>query len=339
MGKTPAAPDTEPRLSAGAQILLILGCFPSPPVRDVGTSSPAPLFSPLSSDVSVTWQMDGRSQSLPMPMPQELLRSDRLMAAPLLSKGEKPRADLSLRMEQGELQRERAGVLPSPAFSTGPRGADPLVRKSEEPMRAHVIGCLDTYRALEQHILEGKAVACELMHLTRPALGLPNCLLPGKEVKCGQDSAGSGWGPDTLKPMCKVAPEPNISPEACRAGKQLVASSLGAAAGTALQWWAGQGEPLGAVGCKCPGSACPCTPFLQALQWTGTGHLWGSASTLHGILEQCVSLLTAFWSTVLPISPAQHQGKVSTGEGLVGRWSWMLAAHRARVVLGAGATG
>ncbi|XP_057267168.1 myomegalin [Pezoporus wallicus] len=149
------------------------GCFPSPPVRDVGTSSAAPLFSPLSSDMFVTRQMDG------------------------------------------------------------PRGADPLVRKSEGPMRAHVIGCLDTYRALEQHILEGKALACELMCLTRPAHGLPNCLLPGKE----------------------------------------------------------------------------------ALQWTGTGPLWGSASTLHGILEQCVSLLAAFWSTVLPISPAQHQGKEQVLQG------------------------
>ncbi|XP_065529994.1 myomegalin isoform X2 [Lathamus discolor] len=149
------------------------GCFPSPPVRDVGTSSAAPLFSPLSSDMSVTRQMDG------------------------------------------------------------PRRADPLVKKSEGPTRAHVIGCLDTYRALEQHILEGKALACELMCLTRPALGLPNCLLPGKE----------------------------------------------------------------------------------ALQWTGTGHLWGSASTLHGILEQCVSLLTAFWSTVLPLSPAQPQGKEQVLQG------------------------
>ncbi|NXD65996.1 MYOME protein, partial [Eolophus roseicapillus] len=149
------------------------GCFPSPPVRDVGTSSAAPLFSPLPSDMPVARQMDGL------------------------------------------------------------RGADPLVRKSEGPTGAHVIGCLDTYRALEQHILEGKALACELMCLTCPVLGLPNWPLTGKE----------------------------------------------------------------------------------ALRWTGTGHLWGSASTLHGILEQCMSLLTAFWSTVLPISPAQHQGKVSTGVG------------------------
>ncbi|KAM9543323.1 myomegalin [Guaruba guarouba] len=149
------------------------GCFPSPPVRDIGTSSAAPLFSPLSSDMSVTRQMDG------------------------------------------------------------PCGADSLLRKSEGPTRAHVIGCLDTYRALEQHILEGKALACELMCLTHSALGLPNCPLPGKE----------------------------------------------------------------------------------ALRWTGTGHLWSSASTLHGILEECVSLLTAFWSTVLPISTAQHQGKEQALQG------------------------
>ncbi|XP_030903084.2 myomegalin isoform X4 [Melopsittacus undulatus] len=136
-------------------------------VRDVGTSSAAPLFSPLSSDMSVMRQMDG------------------------------------------------------------PRGPDPLVKKSEGLTRAHVIGCLDTYRALEQHILEGKALACELMCLTRPALGLNNCLLPGKQVKCGQNRSGSRWGPDILKSMCKVAPEPNFSPEACRAAKQLTASSLG----------------------------------------------------------------------------------------------------------------
>ncbi|XP_030352273.1 myomegalin-like isoform X4 [Strigops habroptila] len=227
------------------------GCFPSPPVRDVGTSSAAPFFSPLSSDMSVAWQMDG------------------------------------------------------------PRGADPLVRKSEGPTGAHVVGCLDTYRALEQHILEGKALARELMCLTRPALGLPNCLLPGKEVKCGQDRAGSSWGSETLSTMCKVAPEPSISPEACRAGKELAAWGLQ----LALPCSVGQGESLGAVGCRCPGSTCSRTPLPQALGWTGTGHLWGSASTLHGILEQCVSLLTAFWSTVLPVSPAQHQGKEQALQG------------------------
>ncbi|XP_074452974.1 myomegalin isoform X9 [Larus michahellis] len=143
------------------------GCFPSPPVRDVGTSSAAPLFSPPPSDTSVARQMKE------------------------------------------------------------PRGADPLVRKSEGLTGAHVVGHLDTYRALEQHILEGKTLACELMCLTRPALGLPNCPLPGKE----------------------------------------------------------------------------------ALGWTGAGHLWGSASTLHRVLEECASLLAAFWSTVLPVSLAQHQGK------------------------------
>lgn len=60
-----------------------------------------------------------------------------------------------------------------------------LVRKSEGLTGAHVVGRLDTYRALEQHIVEGKALARELMCLTRPALGLHNCPLPGKEVKRG----------------------------------------------------------------------------------------------------------------------------------------------------------
>ncbi|XP_071291852.1 myomegalin isoform X8 [Agelaius tricolor] len=158
------------------------GCFPSPPVRDVGTNSAAPLLSPLPSGMSVLRRMDE------------------------------------------------------------PRGADVLLRKSEGLTGAHVVGRLDTYRALEQHIVEGKALARELMCLTRPALGLPSCPLPAKE----------------------------------------------------------------------------------ALGWTGTGqgHLWGSASTLHGILEECVSLLAAFWSTVLPVSPAQHQGKVLQGE---------IAALRARL--------
>lgn len=68
------------------------------------------------------------------------------------------------------------------------------MRKSEGLTGAHVVGHLDTYRALEQHILEGKTLACELMCVTRPALGLSNCQLPGKEVKHGQDGAGGGWG-------------------------------------------------------------------------------------------------------------------------------------------------
>ncbi|XP_064371781.1 myomegalin-like [Dromaius novaehollandiae] len=143
------------------------GCFPSPPVRDVGMSSAAPLFSPPPSDTSVTRQVD-------------------------------------------EL-----------------RGANPPARKSEGPTGAHVVGRLDTYETLEQRIIEGKALACELMCLTRPALRLPNHRLPGKE----------------------------------------------------------------ALGCA------------------RAGHLWGSASTLHRTLEECASLLAAFWRTVLPAAPAQHQDK------------------------------
>ncbi|XP_056354067.1 myomegalin isoform X3 [Oenanthe melanoleuca] len=160
------------------------GCFPSPPVRDVGTNSAAALLSPVPSGTSVVRRMDE------------------------------------------------------------PRGADVVVRKSEALTGAHVVGRLDTYRALEQHVLQGKALARELMCLTRPALGLPNCSLPGKE----------------------------------------------------------------------------------ALGWTGTGqgHLWGSASTLHAILEECVALLAAFWSTVLPVSPAQHQGKEQVLQGEI-------AALRARL--------
>ncbi|XP_032923213.1 myomegalin-like isoform X4 [Catharus ustulatus] len=160
------------------------GCFPSPPVRDVGTNSAAALLSPAPSGTSVVRRMDE------------------------------------------------------------PRGADVLARKSEALTGTHVVGRLDTYRALEEHVVQGKALARELMCLTRPALGLPNCSLPGKE----------------------------------------------------------------------------------ALGWTGTGqgHLWGSASTLHGILEECMSLLTAFWSTVLPVSPAQHQGKEQVLQGEI-------AALRARL--------
>ncbi|XP_039555243.1 myomegalin-like isoform X7 [Passer montanus] len=170
-------PSAETR--AGAQIFLVPGCFPSPPVRDVGTNSAAPLLSPVPSGTSVLRRMD-----------------------------------------------------------------DMLLRKSEGLTGAHVVGRLDTYRALEQHIVEGKALARELMCLTRPALGLPSCPLPGKEAR--------GW------------------------------------------------------------------------TGTGQGHLWGSASTLHGILEECVSLLTAFWSTVLPVSPAQHQGKEQALQGEI-------AALRARL--------
>ncbi|XP_074688932.1 myomegalin isoform X3 [Strix aluco] len=207
--------------------------------------------------------------------------------------------------------------LPGPSAETRaePRGADPLVSKTEGPTGAHVVGRLDTYRALEQHILEGKALAHELMCLTRPALGLPNCPLPGKEVTRGQDGAGGGGGPDPPWPMCKVAPEPATSPEACRAGKWQVVPSLGAVAGTALPCWAGHGESPGAAGCGCPSSTGSRTLLPQALGWAGAGHLWGSASTLHHVLEECASFLAAFWSTVLPVGPAQHQGKEQELQG------------------------
>ncbi|KAJ7404955.1 myomegalin-like [Pitangus sulphuratus] len=151
---------------------------------------------------------------------------------------------LLLQTLRAELHVYESLPVPSAETRAEPRGTDPPVRKSEVPMGSHVIGRLDTYQALEQHIVEGKALARELMCLTRPALGLPNCLLAGKE----------------------------------------------------------------------------------ALGWTGTGqgHLWGSASTLHGILEECVSLLAAFWSTVLPINLTQHQGKEQALQGEI-------AALRARL--------
>ncbi|XP_026709321.1 myomegalin-like isoform X4 [Athene cunicularia] len=231
------------------------GCFPSPPVRDVGTSSAAPLFSPLPSDTSVARQMDEA------------------------------------------------------------RGVDPLVSKTKGLMGAHVVGRLDTYRALEQHILEGKALAHKLMCLTRPALGLPNCPLPGKEVTHRQDGAGGSGRPDPPWPMCKAAPEPTISPEACRASKWQVAPRLGAVASTALPCWAGHSESPGAVGCGCSSSTRSRTLLPQALGWAGAGHLWGSASTLHRVLEECASFLAAFWSTVLPVGPAQHQGKEQELQG------------------------
>ncbi|XP_075278524.1 myomegalin isoform X2 [Opisthocomus hoazin] len=139
------------------------GCFPSPPVRDVGTSSALP-----------------------------------------------PDTSVARRMEE-------------------PLSADPPVRKSERLTGTHAIGSLDTYRALEQHILEGKVLAGELMC----QLGLPGCPLPGKEV----------------------------------------------------------------------------------LGWAGAGHLWGSASALHLILEECVSLLDAFCGTALPGSPAPHRDKEQTLQG------------------------
>lgn len=216
---------------------------------------------------------------------------------------------------------------PHPDCSTEPRGADMLVRKSEGLMGAHVVGHLDTYQALEQHIVEGKALARELMCLTRPALGLPNCLLSGKEVKRGQDGVGSSWGPDPQCTVCYLASKPRTSPEACRGSWRQ--GAFPNAASTALPRWAEHGHSPGAAGWGCPSSTRSCTPLLQALGCTGTGqrHLWGSASTLHGILEECVSLLTAFWSTVLPVNPSQHQGKVSRGWGLAGHEGWALTAH------------
>ncbi|XP_061859147.1 myomegalin [Colius striatus] len=104
------------------------GCFPSPPVRDVGTSSAVPLFSSLPSDTSAAQRMDE------------------------------------------------------------PPGTDPLLRKNEGPAGPHVIAHLDTYRALERHILEGKALAHELMRVSGAALGLPRCPLPGKQAP------GQLWG-------------------------------------------------------------------------------------------------------------------------------------------------
>ncbi|XP_054020904.1 myomegalin [Dryobates pubescens] len=231
------------------------GCFPSPPVRDVGTSSEASLFSPLPSDTPVAPQTDA------------------------------------------------------------PGGTAPLVRKSEELPGAHAVCRLDTYRALEHHLLEGKQLAQELSCLTHPARGLPNCQLPGKEVKCGQDRAGGSWGPSPPWTVPKAAPEPSASLEACRAGKQQGASGLGTVAGSALPCWAGHGQCPGAAGCGCPGSTCSRTLLPQALGWVGTRHLWGSTSTLHRILEECTSLLAAFWSTMLPINPAQHQGKEQELQG------------------------
>ncbi|XP_054142325.1 myomegalin isoform X3 [Melozone crissalis] len=235
------------------------GCFPSPPVRDVGTNSAAPLLSPLPSGTSVLRRMDE------------------------------------------------------------PRGADVLLRKSEGLTGAHVVGRLDTYRALERHMVQGKALARELMCLTRPALGLPNCPLPAKEVKRGQDGASSSWGPD---PRCTsehyMAPEPTSSPEGCRGSWRQGASRPGNAAQLC------RAEHPAAAGWGCPGSSCSRTLLPQGWTGTGQGHLWGSASTLHGILEECVSLLAAFWSTVLPVSPAQHQGKEQVLQGEI-------AALRARL--------
>lgn len=120
---------------------------------------------------------------------------------------------------------------PSPACPTEPRGVNSPVRKSEGQTGTHVIGRLDTYRALEQHVLEGKVLARELMCLTRPAL----CPLPAKEVMRGQDRADGGWGMDAaLGTLHKGAPEPTISLEPFRAGMWQGAPTPRAVAGTAL---------------------------------------------------------------------------------------------------------
>ena len=131
-------------------------------------------------------------------------------------------------------------------------------------------------------------------------------------------------------PCIKQLLSPSSAPRLARGGKWQVASSLGAVAGAALPCWAGHGESPGAVGCRCPGSTRSRTLLPQALGWAGAGHLWGSASTLHRVLEECASFLAAFWSTVLPVSPAQHPGKVSTrlGAGRVVR-----AGHSPLIVL------
>ncbi|XP_053928854.1 myomegalin isoform X2 [Cuculus canorus] len=187
------------------------GCFPSPPVRDVGMNSAAPLFSPLPSDVSVAQRMDE------------------------------------------------------------PCGTNPPLRKSEGMTGAHVVGCLDTYQALEQHILEGKALAYELMCLSRPALGLPGCLLPGKEVKHGQDRAGDSRGTaPALRTMCKASSESATSLEPCRAGVWQSASRPRTVAGTALSCEAGHG---GSPDAGAP--AAPAPAPLSCRSWGGRA--WGTS--------------------------------------------------------------
>lgn len=85
-------------------------------------------------------------------------------------------------------KRKQALLLTSSAFPTEPCRANPSVKKSKGPAGAHVVGHLDTYHSLEQHILEGKALAHELICLTRPALGLSST---GKEVQGGQGGLGA----------------------------------------------------------------------------------------------------------------------------------------------------
>ncbi|XP_068546398.1 myomegalin isoform X4 [Anas acuta] len=230
------------------------GCFPSPPVRDVGTSSAA--FSPPPSKTSV--QVD------------EML------------------------------------------------GADPAVRRSEGPTGAHVVGRLDTYRSLEQRILEGKVLARELTCVMRP----------GKEVKRGQDRVGARREALSAPRINRAAgSQARWHCGAFRAGSlqhgvPVAGTSVLEAywrgsnpGGCSLLCWAGDSSSLGAAGWGCPSSSHSCTLFPQVPGYPGTGQLWGSASTLHRVLEECASLLTTFWSTVLPVSPAQHQGKEQALQG------------------------
>jgi len=208
-----------------------------------------------------------------------LLRPDKLVAPRLLSRDGEPKGRAEPLGWDGEVRKgSRHWSSPCPARLTEPLSADPPVRKSERLTGTHAIGSLDTYRALEQHILEGKVLAGELMC----QLGLPGCPLPGKEVKRGQ---GGVDGP--------------------QAPLQVLPCSVG----------------LGTVGHRCPGSTCSRTRLPQVLGWAGAGHLWGSASALHLILEECVSLLDAFCGTALPGSPAPHRDKVSSGPGGLAGWS------------------
>lgn len=98
-----------------------------------------------------------------------------ILTTPLLSSGQSYKGKQAVR-------------LTSPAFPTEPCRANLPVKKSKGPVGAHVVGCMDTYRSLEQRILEGKALAHELTCLTRPALGLSST---GKEVQGGQDGLGA----------------------------------------------------------------------------------------------------------------------------------------------------
>lgn len=227
---------------------------------------------------------------------------------------EKPVAPLLRR--EGKAK-PRGGLRgPHPALlSPETLGADPAVRRSEGPTGAHVVGRLDTYRSLEQRILEGKALAHELTCVMRP----------GKEVKRGQDGAGARrealsapWinraAGSQARWHCGAFRAGSLQHGVPVAGTSVLEAYWRGSnpRGCSLLCWAGDGSSLGAAGWGCPSSSHSCTLFPQVPGYAGAGQLWGSASTLHRVLEECASLLTTFWSTVLPVSPAQHQGKVST---------------------------